>query len=112
MENNNQTKWYEMVLSMLIAAGIILLGGWGITSCVKHDNEQERQQVINNQSNTVYSFQHPEIVGTNENGEVVKRYYDYTTYRGATIYEIGKTKTTVISHGKFGTTTDVSVEQP
>lgn len=110
MENKESTI-KEIVSTVLLVVCSIALCGWGITSCIKQENADEAQQAINNQSNTVYSFQHPEIVGTNENGEVVKRYHDYTTYYGATIYEIGKTKTESIHRGKFGTSTTVTIER-
>lgn len=51
-------------------------------------------------SNLTYNIVHPEIVGTNENGEVIKRYYmpDY----GHWVYEIGDTKTSNRNLGKAG----------
>lgn len=103
-----ETKW-EILRRIVTVIGIIPIAGWGIRSCVRSEDRYREQHIIINQSNTVYSFQHPEIVGTNENGKVVKRYYDYT--HNATIYEIGKTKTEVIDRGKFGITTNVSVEE-
>jgi len=112
LNSKNQSKWLYKAISfitILMVIGLVVFVAWGIIVIVKDDNAIEIERTIQNQTDTVYSLQHPEIVGTNENGEVVKRYYDYT--HGATIYEIGKTKTEVIHRGKLGTSTNVSVEQ-
>ena len=100
-----KTNWCVVIWPLLIAAIIML-----VIHCVKRDKEKAAQYIIDSQNDTVYSLQHPEIVGTNELGEVIKRYHIYG-YGGATIYEVGKTKTEIINRGKFGTTTNVSVEE-
>lgn len=106
----SKTKWYEVAIPILVVIGLILLAGWGIRSCCRSEDEDQRQWVINAQSNTVYSLQHPVIVGTNELGEVVKQYtVEFPRY--ATIYEVGKTKTEVTHYSKGRTETKVSVEQ-
>jgi hypothetical protein len=101
----------EVAMKVAFGVGLIIVLICLCYGIVTSNGIEAAQHVINDRSNTVYSLQHPEIVGTNENGEVVKRYHDYTTPYGSTIYEIGKTKTAVTNRGKFGTTTDVSVEE-
>ncbi len=100
-----------------IFVGLLIVCGIGgcVASMIKHDQAETAKMVVKCKEMTAESISHPSIIGTNEMGFTIKRYYIYfpygDSYSAHTIYEIGNTKTTIISHGKFGTEVNVELSQ-
>lgn len=99
----NEKDW---PLLKIIAVAVCCIGmGVGIVaylvSLISTSNTRyEKEQAFELETNTTYHLSHPVIIGTNENGEVIKRYF--VPGYGHFIYEIGETKTSNRDLGKFG----------
>jgi hypothetical protein len=77
---------------MLGWLAIIGLIGFMFFKAIENDNQREAARP----AQRLYLMTHPEIIGTNEVGEVIKRYTILQGYGAHYIYELGETKTTII----------------
>lgn len=99
-------EWHP--LKSVSVAVCCLSTGIGLTafliSAANHAGDNHLKSVAEQLSKEKsYNLTHPEIVGTNENGEIVKRYIiPINEWSSHYVYEIGDTKTVNNNLGKAG----------
>ena len=85
---------------MMIGFGLVSLLVSGMERASARYAAVEKEQIS---IKTSYNLTHPEIVGTNESGEAIKRYtIPVNGGRWHYVYEVGGTKTSNVDLGKFG----------
>jgi hypothetical protein len=87
----NKEQVIPLIFGMIIALVILKLG-FLIYKDI-HDDIVRRAELP---AKRLYLMTHPDIIGTNENGEVVKRYTILQEHGKHYIYELSGTKTTII----------------
>lgn len=99
---NKESKWLT-ICGLTSTVIIITLLVFSINSLDKSTKKAARANDVKVKTDNAYNMAHPEIVGTNEVGEVIKRYsVRYGLYHWHFIYEVGNTKTSNTPFGKNG----------
>ena len=108
-ENNTDSTWPAIygITGIIIC---IVLFAFGIHTLNKDMSVANKRNEAKVESDNAYNVKHPEIVGTNANGEVITRTtIRYGQFHYHFIYEVGNTKTTNTPFGKGNL--DVIVEK-
>ena len=110
----SQNKWHPL-RTTIFAIACMSVGFGSVTLLVSAANragDRHMKEVSERISKQLsYNIVHPYIVGTNENGEIIKRYViPIDDYHCHYVYEVGGTKTTNNDLGKAGL--EVIVEKP
>jgi hypothetical protein len=71
-----------------------------------------KQLAVEDSTSNSNNLQHPVIIGTNELGQVVKRYKIEAEYKTHYLYQVGDTKTVNIERAKHGVETFAVEQKP
>lgn len=87
------------VLAVILVTAVTTVSRWATSS-----NDKAWKEVAERvEKQKSYNLTHPLIVGTNENGEIIKRYdIPINQWTFHYVYEVGNTKTVNNDLGKFG----------
>lgn len=90
---------FDVIISVLLmfVTGFVIVGT--IVMCYSAV-QQDKRYIEELPAKREYLMTHPEIVGTNEVGEVIKRYTILLNYEKHYVYELGGTKTTIVPKPK------------